>query len=319
MAQKKQEKFSSKNVKVNSEELSITKIGEITTTEQSSIFVLILFGCVLVFIFFLPTIVNWIKGSDDKPDYSILENNKNLNETEKPDTPSQGTVEEYYNFSDTLSISLETGITISNFVINANGISFTVTNTNETRFYFNKDNYFLELYTEDNTLLERIILSDVVVASKNNMVLEFAISDTSRNSMKKLLFVKKDRVMYPDILLEKNENQEEFLTCIKGGETITYTFKDLKLNRITEAINYDVTNPNYSVLLEQWKTDSEKLNSVEGITSIFVNTGNGFLVNTVIDLKNVKNSNVESVHYYPNETLAKVVKFEMEARGFQCK
>lgn len=319
MTQKKQEKFNSKDVKVNREELSITKIGEINTVEQSSTFVLILFGCILVFIFFLPTIVNWIKGADDKPDYSLTENNKNPNEAEKPETPSQGTLEDYYTFSDTLSISLETGITISNFVMNANGLSFTVTNTSENRFYFNKDNYFLELYTEDNTLLERIILSDVVVASKNNMVLEYAISDTTRNNMNKLLFVKKDRVMYPDIMLEKNENQEELLTCIKGGETITYTFKEEKLNRITEAVNYAITDSNYSVLLEQWKTDSEKLNSLEGITSMFVNTGNGFLVNTVIDLKTVKNSNLENVHYYPNETLAKVVKFEMEARGFGCK
>ena len=46
MAKKQKSKFNSKNVKINEEELSITKIGEMDTVNQSSTFVLILFGLI---------------------------------------------------------------------------------------------------------------------------------------------------------------------------------------------------------------------------------------------------------------------------------
>ena len=55
----KNENFNYENIKINEEELSITKIGEITTKEEeSSIFILLLFGIIMVFIFCLSLIVS---------------------------------------------------------------------------------------------------------------------------------------------------------------------------------------------------------------------------------------------------------------------
>lgn len=312
----KKEKFNSKKVTISEEELSITKIGELETTEQSPLFVLILFGFILVFIFFLPTIANLIKAPNEKPDYSLLEKPQENNQEEKPREEPKNS---YYQYSDTLSIDLEEKIKINEFALVGNTLSFKVTNANETRFSFQKDNYFLELYSEEDTLLERIYLGDATVSRETDMVLQFALNSNTALYMKKLSFAKKEIADYPNVTLEKNENEEEVLICTKDKETLTYKFQKDKLFSISHVVNYSSTISNYESILNTWQTNSEKLNNMTGITSIFVDAGTGFVVNTTIDTKTAKLNEVENTSYYPNETLAKVVSFEMEARGFSCK
>ena len=53
MEKPKKQKFDTKNIKINEEELSITKIGDMTTAEQSPFLVIGIFITLLVFIFFL--------------------------------------------------------------------------------------------------------------------------------------------------------------------------------------------------------------------------------------------------------------------------
>lgn len=318
MRRNTKEKFNAKNVKIKTEDLSITKIGELTTSEQSPIFILILFGMILVFIFFLPNIVDLMTDTNDKPDYSLNTNPSENKENDKENTEEKNN-DDYYTFSDSLSIELEKNITINEFALSANVLSFKVTNRAENRFYFNKENYFLELYTEDNTLLERIILSEVIISRESSEVVKYTLSSNTALDMKKLLFTKKAITDYPDIVLEKDDNQEEVLTCTKDGETLTYKFQNEKLFSITHVSTYNANTPDYMSLYNNWKTEADNLNNMEGITSMFVDTTNGFIVNTSLDLKKAKLSSINNVNYYAYETLAKVVKFEMDSRGFSCK
>lgn len=317
MAKNKKEKFNYKNVKINEEELSITKIGEMENAEQSPFLIFLLFGIILAFVFFLPTIVNFIKGPDEKLDYSLI-NNK-TNEEVKENTDSETAESAYYLVQDSLVINLEEGIGIAKFSLNGNEFSFEVTNSRGSRFYFNKDNYFLELYSEDNTLLERFLLSDKVVASNATETFHYTVSSNTALNMKKVTFVKKAIADYPNVVLEKNNNQEEILVCSNANENLTYKFQNEKLISIADVVNYSANSVDYATNLAKWQAESEKLNAMNGIQSLFVNAGNGFVVNTSLDLKNVNLSNVDNVHYYAYETLAKVVSFEMNARGFRCK
>lgn len=316
MAKNKKEKFDAKNIKIKEEDLSITKIGELESAEQSSVFILILFGFLLVFIFFLPTIVNLINGANDKPDYSL-----NNGEQDKKDNPKDNVEKEvnYLEFSDTLSFSLEENIIINEFKLNGIEFSFKVKNNRDNRFAFKDDNYYLEFYSENNTLLERVKLSEIVVLKNSELIWNYTLFESTAFHFKKILFVKKEVADYPNIVLEKNSNGEEILTCVKNQETITYKFQNQKLFSIGDVANYSSSTMNYTSLFHEWKTNSENLNRLEGIQSIFVDAGNGFVVNTSLDLKNVKNEKVENANYYAYETLAKVVKFEMEARGFRCR
>ena len=312
MAKKK--KFDSKNIKINEEDLSITKIGEMDTSSQSTVFIFFLFILIMVFVFFLPTIVNYINGESEKTD-SYVEKSPEIDENE---TDTEENEIKFYTISNTLTISLEENIKLDQFSINENTLSFQVTNDSTNRFDFDKENYYLELYTEENTLLNRILLDNVIAHNSSDTV-NLTLDETDVSLVKKLTFVKKEERDYPNITLTQNDLGESVLTCTKEEENITYKFNKEELFEINDVINIDNTKENYIALLNEWKTTSESLNAVEGITSILVDAKTSFVVNTLIDLKTAKVPNNASEYYYKKDTLAKVISFEMEARGFSCK
>ncbi len=313
MAKEKKDKINYKNLKVNQEELSITKIGEISSVNQSPVFILVLFGLLLAFIFFLPTITNYIKGEDETTSY---ETPKETPKEEEPLAPEEEI--KMYSLSDTLSISLEDKVTLNQFSLTDEALSFQVTNNNQTRFDFDAENYFLELYTEDNTLLDRILLEDVV-NRETSLTIIVSLSSTTIENVEKISFVQKETSDYPNVVLEKNESDETILTCTNAIETLTYKFQNEKLYEVEESVSVNSANKDYLTLLNDWKVRSESLNALDGVTSVFVDTGVSFVANTTVDLKTAKIAKNENKYYYSNETLAKVINFEMESRGFSCK
>lgn len=314
MAKKKKQVFDVKKVKINEEELSITKIGEITSGEQSPFLVIGIFLVLLVFIFFLPNLVNLIKGESTKTDYGTP--------TEKEPEPEEPIEKEepYYELSDTLKVSLEETLVLNKFKIENSEIQFTITNNGENRFNFNRKNYFLELYTEENTFLERIILKKVTIPKEESVTFNYTISEVTATNTKKIRFVEKEIADYPNIELTKNDAGEELLVCTRDFETLTYKFQTGKLQTITDVVNNtNKEDASYNEKLEEWKNKVATYNNIGGISSTWIDTGNGFFVNTVLDLEKVKLENIDNENYYAYETEAKIVKFEMEARGFTCK
>lgn len=314
MAKQKKSKFNAKNVKINEEELSITKIGEMDTVNQSSTFVLILFGLILVFIFFLPTITNWIKGDDEKQ-VNYTEKKENEPSTSEEETEQNELT--MYTLSPSLTISLEENIKLDTFTLSNTTLSYQVMNQTQRTFDFAKENYYLELYSEEDTLLDRRLL-DTSVGSNSSVIVTFTLNATTASSVKKVVFVKKEESDFPNVTLQKNALEEDILICTNPIETITYKFKEEKLYEILDTVSVKGDNVEYSSLLTEWKTKSETLNTIEGINSLFVDAGTSFGVNTSIDLQTAKVSKEDSKYYYEKDTLAKVVNFEMEARGFSC-
>lgn len=307
-------KFKAKNVKINKEEFSVTKVGELDNNQKSPIFVLVFLGIMLSVIFFLPDMEEIKKQFIEKKDYIFNNIVKEVKEKKDDETPVKEN--KLLSFSSDLTVSIAEGVSIDTFKLEKNTLSFKVTNASSNRYSFATENYFLELYTENDTLLERIILSDLVVLKQTSEV--FALDITS-TAFKKLQFVKKEVSDYPNVILEKNENDEEFLVCKNKEEVLTYKFLKGKLVSVSSEVNYKSDAKDYANLLETWKKEAETLNAREGIQSIFVNTGVNFIVNTEIDLNTAKMDAKDRAVFYKKDELPKVIKFEMEARGFTCK
>ncbi len=318
MAKEKHKKFDEKHVKINKEDLTITKIGEMTNAEQSSLFVVAFFGILFLFIVALPLVVNLVKGNNEKMDYSVTTPKKNEEKPEKPEEEKPNDIS-YYLFQSSLSIPLEEGITVHHFTLDNQTVSFTITNNNASKFYFSKHNYFMELYSEENTLLERIILLKDSISTEESINYAYKVSESTATNMKKIMFVEKEISDYPNIALEKNEAGEEALVCIKDYDMITYTFKNQELISIQDVVNFPNTGNEYEKNYNDWKNKNTAYGIVSGVTSTFIDSGNGFIVTTVIHLEDAKVKELENEYYYEKGTPAKVVKFEMEARGFQCK
>lgn len=316
MTNKKREKFNDKNIKINEQELSITKIGEIESANQNPLFIIVIFGIVLIFIFFLPSITTLIKGSGEHPDYSIT-NPENPKENEKPTEDNNIT---YYDYSEYLSISLENILNISNFSINQNTLNFTITNNGKSKFDFSKNHYFLEIYTNDKTLLERIMLTKNSINMGASENYSYQLENNTIANLSKLVFIKKDESDYPNITLNKNEAGEEVLECNKDYEKIIYKFEKEKLVSITDAIHISSTiSDNYETEKNNWNIKSTLYNSLEGVDSTFIDVGSEFAVSNIIDVKKADISKLNNTYYYKAETLAKVIDFEMKTQGFSCK
>lgn len=315
MAKNKKNKFNYTNLKINDEELSITKIGEIVPENQNPIFIFVIVGILLIFIFFLPNIVNLINDKGELPNSSV---NKGPNSNEDKEENPENKNNEYYELSESLKVNLEENIVVDNFNVSGKILSFNIINNSNNKFNLGKDNYFLEVYNKDNMLLERIILNNIVVLKDAFYEFKYELLDNTASNIKKITFVKKDIADYPSIVLEKNDSGDELLTCTNKDEILTYKFLNNRLLSITDNFKYANENINYQNVYSIWKSNVDNLNNIEGITAMFVDTGNSFVANIVMDLENV-NNNLNNIYYYNYQTEAKIVKFEMEARGFSCK
>ena len=119
---------------------------------------------------------------------------------------------------------------------------------------------------------------------------------------------------YPTITLDNNT-----LICTKNYETITYDFLENKLHTINDIINYPYnTDQSYTHNLLTYQNQVSYNNNLSGITATLTEASTGFIVNTILDLINVDMTKLSNNNYYAYETEPKIIKFEMEARGFSC-
>jgi hypothetical protein len=264
----------------------------------------------------LPNIVNYV--SDYNKTDELESSNTNITDSSTSIDEEQETI--YYDLSSTLTVTLENTLKVDNFKISNNTLSFRITNNGDSRFYFNDKNYFIELYNEYNTLLERVIMSKESVSKDYSKDFTYEIDEATASNASKIVFVEKQIDDYPNITLTTNDSDEEVLTCTKDSEIITYKFKKENLINITDILNYNKTGSDlvYQNDVSLWQSKVATYNNISGISSTFVESANGFVVNTVLDVLNVKISSVDNDYYYSSDTQAKVVNFEMEARGFSC-
>ncbi len=313
MSKSKKKKFNYKNVSINREPLAITKIGEIESSSQNPLFVLFLFIILIAFVFFLPNLVN-LFDKETVDNYQGENKNPISNNEEEP---SKEMI--YYDMAPSLSITLDEVLKIDQFQLVGNTIQFTITNLGKNRYYFNRHSYYLELYSENKTLLERIKLKEDNLLKDESKRYSYTVKNEIVSNVKKIVFVEKEENDYPNIQLSINEMGEGELVCVKDFETLTYRFKDEQLMAITDDINYDSRASDYESQKALYKESVISLNLLTGVTSNFIDIGSGFVFNVQLELKNVKSVEELNPYYYPLDTLAKVVDFEMKAQGFSCR
>jgi|GEM_PF-5081316 len=242
-------------------------------------------------------------------------------EEEKPnisdDTPIYHTIGEGVTFT-------QSGLVFSNLgVQNENGgyyIKFDVQNTNISNITFESRNYFLELYTEENTFVERIKLEGNLITNTTHN-LSFAITIDSFLNATKILLVEKKVSDYPEITLSTDLNQNGVLTCVNGRSTVIYTFAENKLQSINDAYYYETLYPEdseYQNLSTKYQNLKVNYDTIDGVSAGWATTTTSFSFTATIDLSTANVSTLNNKNYYALNTEAKIVKFEMEAMRYAC-
>ena len=109
------------------------------------------------------------------------------------------------------------------------------------------------------------------------------------------------------------------ISCLDENNKIEYTFSNGALISIKNTINYkDRKDGKYLEDYTKYNNISSELNSLGAVSSI-VENAEGFIMNTDIDLNIYQFDKNTNTNYYSLNTKAKIIHFEMNAKGFDCK
>lgn len=301
---------------ITDKELTPTIIGKLDTKEKSPILLLFIFAIFVTVAIFLPDIQNYVENMLKGEQNNNPTTNTPINNNE--DKPSEEEEITYYDYSEDLVINNEL-FAISNIKVENNQITFDLKNNTDKELNLGDLKYFLELYSDDTTLLQRIKISYGSFAINETKQYSYDIDDNTLDNFKKILVVEKTEDDYPEVNLQINAENNGILTCTKGYETITYTFGNDYLININDLINYPFSNDiSYATNLQNYQVLAATYNNYEGVSSTIVTLDTGFTFTTLIDLRSADITSLENNNYYAYRTLAKTVKFETESNGFSC-
>lgn len=321
----KKKKKTNEPIIINQEPLSTTTIGKIEIKDNGPIFAIVGIVIFVICIILLPTISEWVASLS----------NPNIVDKGSPGTgvtpPSEEEEEDnseikYYDVKEDLLIVLS-GFNFSNFVVDSNTktLTFTITNQNGDSEFFTKNNYYLELYTTDELLLQRIRLTTEIVNGTVNFT--YDINEAlATGTVSKVAIVLKTDEDYPPVELETDSKNNPILTCEKDNEILTYQFvyenNVYHLIQINEQNSYQSSDPNYATHLQEYTVLSNNYSGINGVRTTLNPTATGFSFETNIDLEEISVANYHRIFekdiYYDRNTEARVISFELSSSGYTC-
>ena len=303
--------------KVETPNMQAQVIGELEKEKQKGVFGLIVFFIILIGVTFgLPYIKSYLDNRNAPVEQSVNEPTQNDNEQ----IPEEEEIVYYeidpanttFTFND-LKFSEINKESSDDFYLN-----LTVENQGEKVLDINKG-YFLEIYTAEKTLIERVkIVSSKNISVGEKLNLKLLISENAYNNASLITIDEKTADDYPEVTLSNVENDMNVLTCTDKNSSLKYYFNKDKLQTINDIYEYTNSDVNtFNETLREYTTKAASLNNNEGVSSNIVSTPNSFTMNTQIDLAAANISNL-SANYFAKDTTPDVVKFEMEAMRFSC-
>ena len=294
-------------------------IGELKPDKQKSpLLMIVLFGLLFAFIIFMPEAISLVNkylgtnlNTNNGVDFSSTDTNDKKDDNNTIDN-------RIYTISSSLSIKLG-DITLSNFTKTQSDdkyiISFTIKNTSTTAYSFAKKLY-LDFYNSTDTFIERRLVETESIASSSTINASTEISKETYDNGLKVEGTLRDQDDYPQVSIASNE-----LKCVKGNQTIKYTFKNDKLISINDSTKYFKTSDieSYSTELINKKMEINKLDNINGVTAVLTEDETGYLTTININYETAQYSELTYKNkYYDKDTLSKIIDFELKSSGYSC-
>lgn len=294
-------------VVIKDEELTPTTLGVYSNKGKSPIGLILIILIFLALLIFLPNIetyYNKLTGKDNEPTFTTDEEvtDDDNNETE---------VKKYPISSDT--VIEESNYTVSNIGFTSNILTLSIANNSTEAL--DLDDYYLELYNDKDVFVERVKVSEKVLASSSSDNFTYTI----KTQPTQIVFIKRTKDDYPKVELRTNEMKQGVLSCIKANEQLIYTFSSDSLSKIKyEYTASNINDQNYSVELYNKQKSAQTYNTYSGVSAEVTNTGDGykFIVDIVTSSEDIDNLDIDGM--YKSGTLPSEIKFKEEAKGFTC-
>lgn len=303
-----------KQIVISEEELVPTTLAVVQDKKKANVFgmiwIFIIFIIFIAGVIYLPEISAYI-NSYLNPDV-VVPNTPSKDNKKEDDTKDETSVKEYKIAND-LEIT-EESFKISNFNIENNTIKFKITNLTSEVLELKDAHYFVNLYSDNKKLLQRIYLQDILSPSSETD----AAYDLSDSSASIISLVKISEEEYPSHIVTVPEEGVATLTCTKNYEKVEYLLNNNKVYVTNLIYEVNTTDANFNNLYNNYQALQTTYNNIEGVSSN-ITLENGLLsFKTIINLSSVKSDTLNLKTIYPFGTDAKVIYFEMTASGYTC-
>lgn len=303
-----------KQIVISEEELVPTTLAVVQDKKKANVFgmiwIFIIFIIFIAGVIYLPEISAYI-NSYLNPDV-VVPNTPSKDNKKEDDTKDETSVKEYKIAND-LEIT-EESFKISNFNIENNTIKFKITNLTSEVLELKDAHYFINLYSDNKKLLQRIYLQDILSPSSETD----AAYDLSDSSASIISLVKISEEEYPSHIVTVPEEGVATLTCTKNYEKVEYLLNNNKVYVTNLLYEVNTTDANFNNLYNNYQALQTTYNNIEGVSSN-ITLENGLLsFKTIINLSSVKSDALNLKTIYPFGTDAKVIYFEMTASGYTC-
>lgn len=291
--------MSKKNkVEINKESLSTSVLGDVKNKKRNPfllIFILIIFLSVIIFLPDISLFVDKLLNKENSLHEKFVPNNTEKKPNDNIDK-EEDLKEEKFLYKPNLEINM-TSFLLSDFNYSNDVLKFNVLGLENKSINLNQHNYFLEIYSNNNTLLKRIMLEKDNVNSSYLKNYSYMVDEPSYFELKEI-----NETEYPKVSLTEDSEKKASLYCEGELDEYEYFFEEGKL---------------YSVIYTKDVDDSSTGllgNEESGITK-YINNEEGKYVE-VVNLNIHKNITKE--FYYNKDEGATKIKFELESNNFIC-
>ncbi len=277
------------------------------------IFILIIFVVLIGFLFYIPEIYqkynkeisNFLGGNSEE---------EGKDETKKDGKSPKSA---YYQLGNKSTLKFNE-ITLTNISLSDDKKNLTLTIDAEESINLDDLYYYVEFYRERKTFLGRRVLHGQVTKSRT-ITLDVSNLPIDTTTYMTVSYITDDGIQ--PITSSEDESGLSTIRCTKDKTVYEYEFYKKKLSKTTYKYTY--TNTNLSdladALLKAQKLET-KYNEYTGVTAHITENDTSYIFLSEFDYSKVSSfQKLEDPRIYDKNTLNSVVKFKMDAEGFECK
>lgn len=274
-------------------------------------FILFIFLVLLGFVFIEPEIYQKLNKNLAEALGIGSKNNKTVNSEPNDDIIS---VSDYIQIGSSNTLSYNE-IIIKNITLSNNILNLDVETTKEIDL--EKLHYYIEFYKDKSIFLGRRVLKGAVDKTKKVEidVNGMDLTDTTFFNISHI-----EDASIPKFSLETDESGIGSIICSKNNISYTYDFSLDSLIRVVYKYTYEDTNlDSYTNKLLIYQKLAKEYNSLNGLTAVIAENSNTFIYTLELDYSDIKTFNrISDLYIFNKDELSYIIKFKMNAEGFQC-
>ncbi len=279
------------------------------------ILILFIFLCLIGFIFFVPEIYH--KYNSDIADFLGIGSNKNENEsTSNEEEENKAANSAHYQIGSNSTFSFNE-LEFSNISLSSDRTTLSMKITSKENIDLESLNYYVEFYNNRTTFVGRRSLLGKVNGSTT---IELDVSSLGIDTVTYLVISHIDDNAVQALEPTTDESGLSSFSCTYKDYNYTYDFYLSKLIKVTEKYSYRSTDVDeYAENLLTYQKKAKDLNTLNGINATVAENNSSFIFIAEYDYSEVNEfTTIDDRHLFSKNALNNIIKFKMEAEGYDC-